>query len=231
MNLGTLIKESVAVFRTNYILAVPTVVGVFLVAFVSLLVVSSPEETSRIGFMFFVSLVVIFFTMAVTSAMAGEVLQEGGTSVRSAATFLRHMWASAAGASLIAGLILFIGFMLFILPGLAISYFLMFMVVSLAVERAGPMEALRLSIAVVRGNPKDSFMLFVALLTGWLVLAVFNMLFQGIPVLGPIVSVLLTAAFVGVASVVLVRAYLELAGTHETVRQAALSPEPSERHD
>jgi hypothetical protein len=231
MNLGTLIKESVGVFRKNYILAVPTIIGVFIVAFSSLLMVSSPEDTSRIGFMFFVSLVVILFTMAVTSAMAGEVLQEGATSVRSAAAFLRHMWASAAGASVMAGLVLFVGFMLFILPGLAISYFLMFMMVSLAVERAGPMESLRMSIAAVRRNPKDSFMLFVALLTGWLVLAVFNMLFQGIPVLGPLVSVMLTAAFMGISAVVLVRAYLELTGAHDTVRKEEPSPETPERHD
>jgi hypothetical protein len=231
MNLGALIRESIGIFRRNYILAVPTVVGVFVVAFSSLLMVTSTEDTSRIGFMFFVSLVVILFTMAVTSAMAGEVLQEGASSARSAAAFLRHMWPSALGASLIAGLILSVGFMLFILPGLAISYFLMFMVVSLAVERAGPLEALRLSIAVVRGNPKDSFMLFVALLTGWLVLLVVNMLFQGIPVLGTLARVLLTAAFVGVSSLVLVRAYLELTGAHDTMLQAEPSSEPSERHD
>jgi hypothetical protein len=212
VDLGGVAKESAEVVKKNYALAIPTVLSVFLVSFVSLAVVESPEDMRGLVLMAFVSMVASYLSHAVTLGMARGAVEAGSASF--------HGWLRSAGgglprylaASLLLGAIVSGGVMLLVLPGLAAAFLFVFALPYVVVEGAGAVGALGLSYRLVAANLRDSLTVFVFLFTLGMVFGLANVLLSSVKVLGQLLGLVVSGAFGAYASVVVLKAFTELKG-------------------
>lgn len=211
MDIREIINESMASFKRNLPLAVPGIATVFITMFLSLAVVRSPENSSAAVLAALLSTVVNFLAHGVTLGMAREVNERGSTSLATGAYVARRFLAAFVAASAIVSLILISGLLLFIIPGLAASFFLMFVFPAIVMENAGAVGSLARSYSVVRNNLGDSLILFGVMAAGSIVLLAATAFLNSIPVVGQLAAICLSGAFVGVVSLVMVKAYAELA--------------------
>ncbi len=212
MDIGKIINESLASFKKNLLLAVPGIATVFVAMFLSLAVVRSPQNSAVAVLAALLSTIVNFFAHGVTLGMAREVNETGSTTLATGAYVIRRFLAAFFAASAIVSFILISGFLLFILPGLAASFFLMFVFPAIVMEDEGAVGSLGRSYSVVRNNLGDSLVLFGAMAAGSIVLLAATALLNSIPVVGQLAAICLSGAFVGVVSLVMIKAYAELAG-------------------
>jgi len=210
VDIGALVKEGLRVLKRNYTIAIPTVIGIFAVNFISLLVVHSPEQTVRVIIMALVMLVLSSFSHGVTLAMAREALERGSTTLSTAWLVATRLLIVFFSLSVIISLLIIAGSMLFLFPGIAAAFYLMFAFPAVVVEGAGTMAALSRSVRVVRANTKESFIVFVFTLVATLVIALINIILSTVPVLGQLAGVVLSAAFSAVVAVVIMRVYKDL---------------------
>ncbi len=207
MDYMAILKEGAEVIRKNYILAIPTVLATFLVAFVSLAVVTSPEAYPALALMGLFSMVVNFFAHGVTLAMAREVFEKGRTSLGTgfsvASGFFFHFFVAAVAISTIVSF----GFALFVIPGLIAMFLMMFAFPSIIMRGNGPIEALQASFRLVRAYMSESLVLFVIMGVITVSLAIVNLSLIAIPVLGQFLNVIISGMAGGFFAVVLLRAY------------------------
>jgi len=210
IDLKTIFKEAVDVVKRNYILAVPTVLATFVVTFLALALLKSPENVGAMAMMGLVGLVFDFFAHAVTMAMAREALEKGQTSLKTgmdvASSFFFHFLATSAAIAAIVSL----GFMLLILPGLVAMFFMMFAFPAIIMHGLGPVEALKNSYRLVRSRLNESLILFVALAGITVGLGLLNLTLSAVPVIGQFISVILTGLLGGFSAVVVLRTYMIL---------------------
>lgn len=206
-DIGGIIKESLDLFKRNYLLAVPAVIAVFAVSFTSLAFSKSYQHVRAIALLGLISMTVTLFAHGATLAMAREAIKTGKTSLKTAVFAARVLLAPMLVDSFIVSLAVGIGSMLFLLPGLAAAYFLMFALPVLVMEEKGALGAIAGSVRLVRGHWRESLVLFVAAVVGALVLGMVNMFLRLIPVAGQLLSVALTGAFMGVLSLVIMETY------------------------
>lgn len=224
LDIGILIKESVLVLRKNYTLAIPTVVVVFVVSFLSLAVAPSPEDTQKmmlavapspedtqkVVLVGLLSMLLGLYAHGITLAMAREALETGSTSLGTAKLIAMRLSGTFLLASVIVGALVGAGSMMFLFPGLAAAFFMMFTFPSIVVDGVGAVEAVKRSVTVTRMNLKDSAMLFSLIMALGLGFGMANIIVSTIPVFGQLVGVALSGAFGGFVSVMVVRAYKTL---------------------
>jgi uncharacterized membrane protein len=210
INLGSIFREAVDVLKRNYVLAAPSVIATFIVTFLAIALLKSPENMAAMAVMGLLGLILDFFAHAVTLAMAREALEKGQTSIRTgfdiATSFLYHFAVTAAVMAVIIGM----GFTLFVIPGLAAMFFLMFTFPSIVMHGLGPVDAFKRSYRLVRANLNDSMLLFAALGAITLGLGLVNLMLSAIPILGQFMSVLITGALGGFTAVAVLRVYITL---------------------
>lgn len=206
-DIGGIIKECLDLFRRNYLLVVPAVIAVFAVSFASLAFSRSYQHVRAIAFLGLVSMTVTLFAHGATLTMAREAVETGKASLKTAAFAARVLMAPMLVVSFLVSLAVGVGSMLFLLPGLAAAYFLMFALPVLVMEDKGALGAIAGSVRLVRSHWRESLVLFVSAVVGALVLGMVNMFLRLIPVAGQLLSVALTGAFMGVLSLVIMKSY------------------------
>jgi uncharacterized membrane protein len=145
-----------------------------------------------------------------TVAMAQEAVGTGSTNVSDGINIAKDRFFHLLGGAILVGLILLIGFMLLIIPGLIAAFLLMFTFVAIVVEDLGPMQGIKRSLEVVKSHLGDVLILFVAILVMGVIIGVASAAFGFIPILGQAVQAVLSGLFGGYVSVVMVLAYREL---------------------
>ena len=218
LDIGLLLKESVMVLRKNYTLAIPTVIAVFIVSFLSLAVVPSPElavaptseDAQKIMIAGLMSMLLGLYAHGVTLAMAREALETGSTSLGTAAFIASRLSGTFLLAAVIVGALVVAGSMMFLFPGLVAAFFMMFTFPSIVVDGVGAVEAVKRSITVTRMNFRDSAMLFSLMMALGLGFGFANIIVSTIPVFGQLVGVALSGAFGGFISVMIIKAYKTL---------------------
>jgi hypothetical protein len=209
MEFEKIISEGATVFRKNLVLGVPTIAGGLAVSFLST-TVTKDSGTNSLLITGFISIVINLFAHGVTLAMANEALQTGTTSLGKGLNTAARYFISFLLASAIIGAIIGIGFALFFLLGLLSAFFLLFVLPSIVVDVVGPIEAIRRSVHTIRSNLKNSAAVFLFILS----IAFFSGLAHNIiglvPSLRLIFGIVLSGAFGGYVSVVVVKAYINL---------------------
>jgi hypothetical protein len=247
MDIVAIFKEGIEVSKKNYIIFFPTVAVAVAMAVLALIVVGtgvvsvglmgrggmrSPGALmSLLGAMaggFFVlgvaGTILGLVAHGMTVGMAKEALETGTTSLNSGFSIAVSRLGQLFVASVLVGIIVFIGLLLLFVPGLIASFFLMFTFVSVIVDNAGAVEAMKKSYATVRANMNDSVVFFIAMIAVGVVFAITNMVLGVIPVLGQLIGLALMGVFGGYASVVIVRVYMEMEKSADT---RAGSPGPA----
>jgi hypothetical protein len=210
LDFGPILKEGVFVLRKNYTLAIPTVIAVFVVSFLTLAVAPSPEDAQSVVLAGLLSMLLGLYAHGVTLAMAREALETGSTSLGTAAFIASRLSGTFLLAAVIVGALVGAGSMIFLLPGLAAAFFMMFTFPSIVVDSVGAVEAVKRSITVTKMNLKDSAMLFSLVMVLGLGFGMANIIVSTIPVFGQLVGVALSGVFGGFISVMIVRSYKTL---------------------
>jgi len=217
MDLGAIFKEGAGVLRKNYILAVPTVIATFAVAFLSLGVVKSPEALGALAAMAFVSMILNYFAHGVTVAMAGEAIDKGQTSLGTGLKAASSHFYQFLAASVVLSAVVTLGFVLLVVPGLVAMFFLMFVFPAILRQGLGPADAMRASYRLVRANVGDALTLFIALGAMTAAIAFLNLALMEIPVVGQFTSVVINGAFGGFSAAAVLRAYMTLSSKREQI--------------
>lgn len=207
MDIRPAINESIVVFRKNPLMAVPSVIVSVLIHLMYSVAGRMPHGSCAIALMGLASMTLTLYAHGVTLAMAREALDEGSASLMHAVFTARARLVPFLVASAVISLVVGIGSVLFLLPGMAAAYFLMFALPSIAVEGRGPFGALLRSIALVRAGMKESMAVFVAVVVGALVLSMVNTFLKLIPLAGQVASWALTGGFMGVLALFLLKSF------------------------
>jgi len=215
-------QEGWTALRENPILAVPSLVALLIVALLNLLLMGSAMGVmGRPGLgmgslgafagtaVLSIGLSILLSMLAggMTVAMAHDALAGGSPSLGAGLAATQRRLGDLVVASILASVVLVVGFMLFFVPGLVAAFFLLFTLPAVMVGGVGGVASLGASVRLVSARLGETVILAVGLLVIGLVVGVVGMLFRFVPVLGFLVALILQAALAGYASAAIVAAY------------------------
>lgn len=147
---------------------------------------------------------------AAVVVMARDAMAPREPSIGAAVEAVMARLGAVVIASIILSVIVGIGFLLFVIPGLIALFFLMFTMPAVLLDGLGPVEAIGRSATLVKENlgPAIGFFIgvIVAMVVAWIVLLIVGF----VPLIGPLVAMLVAGAFFAYIIVVGVRVYLTL---------------------
>ncbi len=106
-------------------------------------------------------------------------------------------------------MLIFVGMMLLLLPGLIAAFLLMLTFPALILDSLAPVDAIKKSYATVISNLGDALMLVVLMIVVFFVVGVANMVIGFIPFLGQLAVLIINSALGGYVAAVLVLFYTE----------------------
>lgn len=234
MSISALLKESFGVSKQNPLIFVPLLVASVFSALVSLIFVGSampmagrfageqmaenPEAAltglgAAMGGMFLVFIlsgIVGLLAHGMTVAMADLALKGEKASLGAGWGRLVARIVPMIIASILVGVIVSVGMMLLVLPGLILAFLLMFTLVSVMVDDAGAFDALGRSFRTVTGNFKATFIFFLVLIALGVLSGLAGMIVGLIPILGVVLTMIVSALYTGYISIFVVDAYRNL---------------------
>ncbi len=234
MSITQMLKESLEVSKKNLLIFVPMLAASVFSALLSLALVGSaipmanrftqqpevvnPEQAmaaagAAIGGVFLVmilSAIVGLLAHGMTVAMSDLALKGEKPSLGTGWKRLMARLVPMIIASVVMGIIIGVGMMLLLLPGLIAAFLLMFTLVSVMVDDAGAFEALGRSFRTVTQNFKATFVFFLVAIALGLLFGLLSVIVGLVPVLGVVLTMIVSALYTGFISVFIVRAYREL---------------------
>ena len=218
--------------RANPVLIVPSLVALLIVFVLSFLLLGSAVGVMMGGMMrgsrglgmgfgalagtaLLVTGLSILLSMVaggMTVAMAHDTLVGRVTSLASGLAATRRRLVDLIIASILASLIIMIGFLLFVVPGLVAAFFLFFTLPAVMLGGMSGTGALSASVRLVSARLGETLLLAVGLLVIGVLVGIVGMIFRFVPVLGAFVTVILQAALAAYASLVIVAAYRRAEG-------------------
>lgn len=234
MNISQILKESFVVSKKNPFIFVPMLVAGAFSGLLSLIflgsaipmadryageqVASNPEQ-AMVGFgavlsgVFLVSVIsgiVGLLAHGMTVAMADLELKEQNASLKAGWSRLVSRLTPLIIASIVVGIIVAIASMLLLLPGLIVVFLLMFTLVAVMVDEQGAFQAIRHSFDVVTKNFRATFVLFLVLIALGVIAGVLSFALGLIPILGAVLTMIISALYTGYITIFLVRTYRDL---------------------
>jgi hypothetical protein len=231
MDIVGILKESIEVSKKNYIIFVPPLAVMVILFLLSLLVVGAgmasmgfmgggasphgmmPAAGAMAGGALLVGLVgmiLSLFAHGATVAMAREAIDTGTTSLDSGiATATARLVPLLIGA-IVVGVIVMIGTMILVIPGLIAAFLLMFTFVLIVVESLDATEAMKRSYAIVKAHLGDSIVFFIAMVVVGILFGIARAIVGVIPLLGQLAGMALLGVYQGYLSIVLLKVYREL---------------------
>ncbi len=232
MDIVGIFKEGIEVSKKNYIIFVPTVAAMVVMFVLTLILVGggmlsiglmgagrySPGAIpssfgALMGGMFLVMIIGMIlglFAHGMTVGMAKEAIDTGATSINSGINIAMSRFAPLLIAAILVGIIVAIGSVLLVIPGLIAAFLLMFTFVVIVVDNIGAVEAMKKSFETVKSHLGDAVIFFIAMIVIGLVFGIVRMVLNVIPVLGQLLGMALMGIFGGYISVVMVKVYREL---------------------
>ncbi|TVQ20757.1 MAG: hypothetical protein EA382_14450, partial [Spirochaetaceae bacterium] len=113
-------------------------------------------------------------------------------------------------ASILMGLIIGLGTILLVLPGIVAAFLLVFTIVAVVVDDLGAGQALSRSLTTVTRNFGATFVFFLVVLGLAIIAAIASAIVGAIPLLGAILTMIVSAAFSGFLTIFTLATYREL---------------------
>ncbi len=232
MNITAVLRDSFDLMKKNWMLFVPFLGAFVLMALVSLIAVGSMvpfgdfssmghvSQKEAVG-MAGASLLAVFVMMilsgiigllahGMTIAMIEDALRTEKATLAGGWTKTLHNIVPLLISAVLVGIIVSIGFMLLILPGIVAVFFLMFSIIAVMSERDNGFTALAHSARIVYRNIKTTIVLFLVLIALGVLFGVVSMILGLIPILGVILSIAISAVFGVYTTIFLVISYNNL---------------------
>ena len=113
-------------------------------------------------------------------------------------------------ASILMGLIIGLGTMLLVLPGIVAAFLLVFTIVAVVVDDLTAGQALSRSVTTVTRNFGATFVFFLVVLGLGIIAGIVSAIVGAIPLLGAILTMIVSAAFTGFLTIFTLATYREL---------------------
>ncbi len=224
MGVGNILKESLGLTRKHTIIIVPPVLVSFLIGCLSIVVIGmrmtamEPDAAGELGqgmtdlifakaVLSVVGWVFYSFAQGMVASMMVELEDKGETSLGSGFGRANEMIVSLMVAGFILGVLLLLGFMLFIIPGLIVALAFIFTFVVIMLEKRGPVDAMKRSVQIVRSNLSYTFKLFAAIIGIGFFLMIVSVVLSRLSLIGLLASMALTGSYMGYTYVVFINAY------------------------
>lgn len=176
MTLGDIFSKALEIYRENPIMIVPSLVPVaglilgliFFAGFVGLAAVSGRERllafTAVGGIILFVIILIVLFIVAegVTIEMVTEASAGRKVDLAIAWAASRSKMEPLILTSVLAGIIIALGYVLLIIPGIILSAIFYFVAQEVMIDGKSGTEALRASYAFLKANLEDSIVIILA---------------------------------------------------------------------
>ena len=244
MNITAVLRDSFDVMKKNWVLFVPFLAAFVLMGLISLVTVGSmvpfgdfesmgtmsqKEAIGAAGTSF-----VVFFIMMVLSGIIG--LLAHGMTITMIDDALKTEKATLSGgwtktlqrivplliAAVLVGLIVSIGFILLVLPGIVAIFFLMFSIIAVITDQTNGFTALAHSARTVFRNIKATIVLFLVLIALGVLFGIVSVILGLIPILGVILSIAASAIFGVYTTIFLVISYNNLETEPDTQPDATV---------
>ncbi len=226
MGVGKILKESLGLTGKHTIVIVPPVLVSFLVGCISIVVIGmrmtamEPDAMGELtegmtdliiakAVLSVVGWVFYSFAQGMVASMMVELEDKGQTSLGFGFGRANEMIVSLMVAGFILGVLLLLGFMLFIIPGLIVAFVFSFTFVVIMLEKRGPIDAMKRSVQIVRSNLSVTFKLFAAIIGIGFLLMISSVILSRLSLIGLLASMALTGAYMGYTYVVFIKAYLQ----------------------
>ncbi len=233
MNIVEILKTSFTRLKENPVLLVPILAISVVLGLLSLLLIGSmvpqmgpfqadaavsAEEAMGFAGMAlgrFITLMVIgsivgLLGHGMTVLMAHDALSGNPVSLKDAWNRTTARVVALVLASLLVGIIVSLGFVLLVIPGIILAFFLMFTFVALMLNESNPLQAVGRSFQVVKQNFAAVFVFFLILIALGLLVSIVNMVIGLIPVLGSILAVVIGSVYATFVSVFVVAVFNQL---------------------
>lgn len=148
----------------------------------------------------------------VTACMAAEVAETGSTSLGSGFSRFGSNLGPILVVEILGGLIVFIGMVLCVLPGIVAAFFLMFSLAGVVYGGLPPIEAIKDSFSTVANNLVDALVIVAIAIGLGIAGAIVGAILGFIPILGALIAALITAAINTFILILTIVAYREITG-------------------
>lgn len=152
-------------------------------------------------------------TFALTVCMAADVVENGSTSLGSGMSRFTSNLGSLLIAGILSGIIIGVGTVLCVLPGLVAAFFLMFVFAAVVLGKMGPTEAMQASFATVKDNIVDALVLMAIIFGLSLAGSLVSSILGFIPILGGLVGAVIIALIYAFSLLLTVEVYNDLTAT------------------
>lgn len=209
MDIGKVFSSSASVLKRNIVLAVPPIVASAIGLSLALSLAQGDSSSEALAGL--AGAVLNFMAHGVSLAMAKEAIEKGTTSLSTGAQAAVRYFFPFLTASVIISLLIGLGSVLLI-PGLIAAFLLFFTFPSIVVEGTGPFSAMKMSVSVIKSDLKNAAVIFIIITTTGFFLRLVSISLNRIPNVGYLMGVVLSGAFGGFVSTMLVMAYMEMRG-------------------
>lgn len=230
MSITSILKQSLEIAKKNPVLFVPMLALTVIASLLSLVFlgsmvpffggmsggeqVSSQEALTAAGAavsgMFAVlilSSILGFIAHGMTVAMADDAVREVPVSLKTGFNKTLAKILPLIISAVLVGIIVSIGFILLVIPGIIAAFLLMFTFLAVMLDNENAFKAMGKSFKMVTGHFSAVFVLFLVLIALGLLSGIISTVVGMIPILGVVLAIIVSAVYTGYISVFLVLAY------------------------
>ncbi len=227
LDIGRVFSSTIELVQNNLLIFVPQLVA-SLITFIMTLVlavgfaggltisdgnVSGTEVGVAIGsLLLFIAVMVVvgFIAYGIQTGMACDVVETGTTSIGSGLNRFFSRLGPIIIAGILSGLIVIVGAILCIIPGIIAGFFLMFTIVGIVYSRLGAVESMSNSYNVVKSNISDSIILLAIIIGLGIGGGIASSILGIVPVIGALAGLVVQGILNTFTAVLLVNGYAGL---------------------
>jgi hypothetical protein len=163
-------------------------------------------------FMIIVFSIMEFIAYGATIGMASEAAEKGSASLANGINTALGRIAPLLLGALIIGIIVGVGIVLLVIPGLIAAFFLMFAPVAIVVDKMDAVSAIKRSVTMVKQNLNDALVFFIAVVLVSAVFIIARMAAGVVPFIGYPIGLIFMGVLSSYIAVVTVKFYKKLSG-------------------
>ena len=230
MNIVGLLQDSLGKVRSNPIILLPILGATVLIALLSLILVGSlvphvglmnsplafsPDEAigvagialGRLIALMIVGSIAGLIAHGMTVPMADDALEGRDVHLSTSWQRVKERIVPLLIVSVVVGLLVSLGTVLLVLPGVIVAFFLMFGIVALMLDKLTPLNAIGRSFATVKSNLAAVFVFFLVMIALGVLIGLVNFVLGLIPVVGAILTMVVSSIYASFLSVFVVAVY------------------------
>ncbi len=248
MTTRAMLREATTVARENVMIFVPTIAASIVFGVLSLIAHPAPgAATAPYGpgmgggmtdgaliarslgvasVLFVLGAILSLLAHAMTLAMVKQSLDGSKPTLVSGFQEAKERIVALAIAAVVTGVLIGVGMMLLLLPGLILAFLLMFTFTAVIASRLSAFAALKKSFSLATGEFGESAVTFLIIVALGVVFAALSLIVNLVPILGAVLSMVLGGVYTGYISILLLMTYRKLEGPSVGSSESEEQPQP-----